>query len=180
MPRSLSVLVLLGLFTIGCPAAESNYNLGVEAWRAKQFAIARAHWEATLSEGGSDEAFNNLGYLLYHGEGGNSDKSRAIALWRKGAALGVSEAQLHLANAYQEGGGVPKNLTRAYAWYLCSIQTATKHSKHEPVELKILGRAERDLSKLLPRLSAFERSSGKRQAEELIGKYSTRLSTNEP
>jgi len=180
MFRSLIIAVCLSHLAANGLAAESNYNLGVEAWREKQFSTARKHWEATLSEGGQDEAFNNLGYLLYHGEGGSADKVRAVALWRKGAALGVSEAQLYLANAYKEGGGVPMNLARSYAWYLCAIQTAIKNSKVEPVELKIQRSAENDAEKLALRLSSADIASGRKQAEELIVKYSTRLSKNEP
>ena len=41
---------------------ESEYNLGVDAYKAKDYAAARQHWAKAVDEG-ELSAFNNLGYF---------------------------------------------------------------------------------------------------------------------
>ena len=156
-------------------ADESPYNKGVEAWRKQDYAEARVQWELSLAQGGPDEALNNLAFLLYHGLGGESNPDKAVELWRKGAALAVSEAQLHLGQAYASGKGVPRNLATAYAWYRCAIATAGKLSKDDKTEAEIEKDAVEMIEKLIPKLSESELKSGESQASILIAKYAERL-----
>src|SRR5438309_9817807 len=85
--RVLLLVAVVVASTAALGAEESAYEKGVDAWRAKNFAEARRQWELSVAQGGPDEALNNLGFLLYHGQGGPADQPRAVALWRKGAAL---------------------------------------------------------------------------------------------
>lgn len=95
-----SVLLVAFASTALADGKQSPYNAGVDAWKVKNFAEARRLWSSSLAEGGPDEALNNLGYLYYYGLGGEARRDKAVELWRKGAALGVSESQLHLGHAY--------------------------------------------------------------------------------
>ncbi|MBT9503751.1 MAG: sel1 repeat family protein [Burkholderiaceae bacterium] len=174
------LLIPLLVCSLGLPVAlaeETPYNKGVAAWRAKNFAEARKQWEQSLAEGGPDEALNNLAFLLYNGLGGEARPAKAVELWRKGAALAVSEAQLHLGQAYEAGVGVDRNLATAYAWYRCAIATAAKLSKKEPTEAEIENDAIAALAKLSPRLSVLERNAGEKLATTWISRYANRLST---
>jgi len=170
------LLISIAFGAAAAPAEETSYNKGVAAWREKNYAQARKHWEQSLAEGGPDEALNNLAFLLYNGMGGDKQRSRAVELWRKGAALSVSEAQLHLAQAYESGGGIDMNLAAAYGWYRCAIATASDLSSNDPTETEIKNEAIAAVGKLTPKLSSAERDKGEALAASWISRYSHRLS----
>lgn len=171
----LALAVCVVSFAASAVAEQSPYNKGVEAWRAKDYAEARRQWRISLSQGGPDEALNNLAYLLYHGLGGPQDRPRAVELWRKGAALAVSEAQFHLGNAYEQGAGVAKSLSQAYAWYKCSAATAGRLSRDDATEREIEAMANEAIAKLLPRLSPLDLAEGEARARDLVARYSVPL-----
>jgi TPR repeat protein len=58
-----------------------DYKLGVDAYRARDYAAARLHWQKTVDQENVD-AHNNLGYLLFNGLGGDKDRVRAVSLWQ--------------------------------------------------------------------------------------------------
>jgi TPR repeat protein len=60
---------------------QSEYDLGVEAFRAEDYVQARRHWQSCALEADAPpEAFNNLGYLLHEGLGGAADPEGGVAL----------------------------------------------------------------------------------------------------
>ena len=180
--RTIALLlsVTLGPAISHAGSGDLAYNNGVDAWRVKNYAEARLQWERSLAAGGPDEALNNLGYLLYHGQGGPVDRVRAVELWRKGAALGVSEAQFHLGEAHEAGGGVSRNAAVAYAWYRCAAKTAGRLSGADATELAIQSDALAALAKISPSLSSAQRVEGDRLAAEYFAKYGTRLTSGKP
>ena len=101
------IFTLVAAFTLlGCATqpTQSAYNLGVNAYQAKNYVVAREQWSKAI-EAGDTSALNNLGYLLYFGLGGTPDSTRAVALWKRAATAGHSEAQWHLGYAYETGNG---------------------------------------------------------------------------
>lgn len=176
----LPVIAVLLFTALSASADDAAYNKGVEAFRAKDFAEARRLWTQSIAEGGPDEAFNNLGFLLFQGMGGEADPDKAVALWRKGAALAVSESQLHLGQAYEDGKGVERNRVRALAWYLCALATAQRTSASDPVEASIAKRAQASEADLRPKLSDAEAADARRLAYSLITRYSRRLDVTKP
>jgi len=179
MSKSALALVLLvaaWMPTTPALAEESPYNKGVAAWRVQDYAEARKQWETSLAQGGPDEALNNLAFLLYNGLGGKAEPERAVELWRKGAALAVSEAQWHLGEAYEQGRGVARNRVTAYAWYLCAVATAEKLAAEDETEAAILEDASESRDHLAQHLAPMERASGERLAQELITRYAAPLS----
>ncbi|MBV8379943.1 MAG: sel1 repeat family protein [Paucibacter sp.] len=178
--RSLSAIVFFGVAATLAVADDSPYNKGVAAWKVQDYAEARKQWEKSLAEGGPDEALNNLAFLLFNGLGGDAEPSKAVELWRKGAALGVSEAQWHLGYALEEGRGIARDRTRALAWYLCAIASAKKQSASDPTERDIEQDAQDAESKLRSELSQAEVAEGNRIARQLISRYSSRLDTTQP
>lgn len=165
---ALAVAVLSGCATQS--VRESQYNLGVDAYKAKDYAAARQHWSRAI-DAGELSAFNNLGYLLYQGLGGPTDRRRAASLWQEAAFRGHSEAQWHLGQAYEEGGGVPRSVVEAYAWYRCAVASAEATSETEDVEAQILGDARKSLTDLLRNLPADQFGAAESLARRYIERY---------
>ena len=102
-------------FTPGAHA-QSSYELGVQAYQAKQYEQARSYWEAAAAEGNVSASFN-LGLLLSKGLGGPADPERAASLFRRAAESGLAIGQHNLALAYYTGKGVSRNNEQARIWW---------------------------------------------------------------
>lgn len=172
-----STLVVVSCLLIASPVcigAESDYNLGVQAYRTRNYPEAAAQWKKTVARGNVD-AMNDLGYLLYYGYGVTKDLDAAIDLWRAVSFAGHSEAQWHLANAYEIGVGVEKDLTKAFAWYRCSEESASTKVRRKvegfELEADILKDAADSVRQLRERLSASELARGEALANEYIARY---------
>jgi Sel1 repeat len=171
---SYTILVFTLVTLAGCaspPTEESFYNKGVNAYRTKDYAAARGHWSKAVEQGEAP-AMNNLGYLLFEGLGGQSDKDYALALWKRAALLGHSEAQWHLGDAYERGKGVQPDLKEAYAWYRCAISSAQAASSSNTTEAEILQDASKSLAKLLERLPTEQFAAAELLAKQYVSKYS--------
>jgi TPR repeat protein len=119
MLRPLVASSLLFACLLAQAAPDTAYNLGVDAYRVKDYTSARQHWAKAVEEG-ENFALNNLGFLLYEGLGGPPDQARAVELWSMAARRGNNESQWHLAQAFEKGKGVAQSLVDAYAWYRCA------------------------------------------------------------
>jgi TPR repeat protein len=172
--------LLVGLALTGCATpkaqSESEYNQGVAAYKAKDYAAARDHW-SKAAEQGELSAFNNLGYLLHSGLGGAAEQARAVSLWAKGASMGHSEAQWHLGQAYEEGKGVQPSLIEAYAWYRCAIESAEAASSDDQTEALIAKDAHQSLTQLLNRLPAEDLAEAESLAKRRIKEYAKKSAT---
>jgi len=150
------------------------YDLGVEAYRAEDYALARKHWAKAVEEG-ERRALNNLGYLLYYALGGPPDRPRAISLWRRGARLGHSEAQRHLGRAYEDGTDLSRNFVEAFAWYRCAIASAEAAPEHEKaLESSIAADATKSLESLKARLTPKQVELGESLARKHIERFARR------
>ncbi len=167
--RLLEVAALAGAIALPTLAAGGSlYNDGVEAYRAKNYQLARELWAKAVLDG-EPSARNNLGFLLYYGLGGEPDLARAIVLWKESATYGHSESQWHLGVAYEEGKGVDKNLVEAYAWYRFSIASAeAPREGDEKAEVEIATDAYQSLIKVLDKLPAADFDAARRQAKEYV------------
>jgi len=152
--------------------AETPYNLGVAAYKDKNYSEAAAQWTRSVASG-NVEAMNNLGYLLYYGHGVDVDTPRAVALWRVASYAGNSESQWHLGVAYETGIGAQQSLPKAYAWYRCAVENATNKARYATngSEAAILKHAEGSLDGLKDRLSASALETGQVLAAEYIARY---------
>ena len=173
MRTSLSA-IFLAASLLGCaspPASENSYNKGVAAYKVKDYESAREQW-GKASEEGYVSALNNLGYLLYYGLGGKADQVQAVALWKRGALLGHSEAQLHLGRAFENGEGISQDFVEAYAWYRCSVTNAEQAPEDEKkVEGQIAEDARKSLAGLLGKLSPDQLAAAERLAKRYIESY---------
>jgi hypothetical protein len=170
------VVSLCCLSVVSCAStpAETPYNLGVVAYKKRDYTEAAAQWSKAVDQKDT-EAMNNLGYLLYNGFGVAKDTDRAVKLWRVAAAAGDSESQWHLGRAYETGVGAERSLSIAYAWYQCAIETAsinaTAPTRNHTTEAEILKDARGSLDKMRDGLSASDLETGRALAAEYIAKY---------
>jgi tetratricopeptide (TPR) repeat protein len=170
------VVILCGLVVISCASvpAETPYNLGVAAYKKRNYSEAAAQWTKAVASGNT-EAMNNLGFLLYNGYGVDKDTDRAIKLWRIASEAGESESQWHLGRAYETGIGVERSPSKAYAWYVCAIQSASNNStaadKDHNTESEILKDAKGSFDKIKDGLSASDLEMGRTLAVEYIARY---------
>jgi TPR repeat protein len=170
--RSGIAVVILSI-CVACAAAapmpDTAYNRGVDAYRLKDYASARQHWAKAVEEG-ETSAFNNLGFLLYNGLGGEPDPARAVMLWKRAGELGHSEAQWHLAQALEVGKGTAASLIEAYAWYRCAIEDYLA-APQDDAESEIAQDARKSLIRILARLSIEQLSASEQLAREYVAKY---------
>ena len=150
----------------GCTAAtaqEDAYAAGTQAYRAKNYALAREQWERVVaSESEDPSAENNLGYLLYYGLGGVADQARALRLWYRASKAGHAEAQWHLGKAFEAGSAVSRSNVEAMAWYRCAIANAERRSKigNKALEETIAADARASLVKVRSKLTEEEIGQG--------------------
>jgi TPR repeat protein len=159
----------------GCaftPIAQTEYNMGVEAFRIHDYRSARHHWDAAVAQH-APHADNNLGFLLYRGLGGAADVPRAIALWTEAARAGEAEPQWHLGQAYEDGKGVERSVTEAYAWYRCALDTALDKAAPRDVDAQIATNANRSLAQLRPKLTPAQLEAGEALAQARMAAYAT-------
>lgn len=167
-------ILCLAMLT-GCafkPIEQTEYNMGVEAFRIQDYRGARQHWEAAVAQHDS-HADNNLGFLLYRGLGGAADVPRAIALWTEAAQAGEAEPQWHLGQAYEDGKGVERSVTEAYAWYRCALASAQTKAPQHDVDTQIAANATRSLAQLRPKLTPAQLEAGEALARERMAAYVT-------
>lgn len=173
---AVAIVILCSLVVLSCASvpAETPYNLGVAAYKKRNYSQAAAEWTKSVASGNT-EAMNNLGYLLYNGYGVGKDVDRAVKLWRVASEAGESESQLHLGRAYETGMGVERSLPKAYAWYLCAIQSASNNStaanKDHNTEVEILEDAKGSFDKMKGGLSPADLEMGRNLAAEYIARY---------
>lgn len=161
------ILAVLALLT-GCAATsnETEYNRGVESFRAKDYFNARLHWGVAAKQN-VRAAYNNLGYLLYFGLGGTAEPERAVSLWTVAAKNGDREAQWHLARAFEKGKGVNRDLVSAYAWYRCADANFTVAPLIDQADEEVVRDTKAAIARLVAKLSIDQ----VRESEVLARKY---------
>jgi len=119
---------------------KAQYNLAVEHWRGecvpKDLSKSRVLWRNTLSDE-SPESYNNLGFLLYYGYGGDEDHKEAIRLWKQGIEYGSLESMIHLANANLDGAFLKRNAREALVLATAGLQCARQLSSQPHVEMAL-------------------------------------------
>ena len=84
------------------------FYTGTDHYRNGRYSEAHAVWQdlAALPAVADEDrhlvtsAQNNLGYLLFNGQGVAKDRARALELWKSAAAMGHREAEYHLCHGY--------------------------------------------------------------------------------
>jgi TPR repeat protein len=131
---------------------ETVYNAGVDAYRAKRFALARALWRRA-ADLRVHRAESNLGFLLYYGYGGPADSGLAAEYWRRAMTAHDAEAHRHVAEAILQGDARLGSLVDAYG-HAIAARTLAKRAGQEGDE-----QVARDAQRLLDSLSTLLRPS---------------------
>ena len=114
--KPLGAIFLALLMTISSPVAAQDYEKGLAAYEAGDYATALQEW-TPLAEAGDADAQFSLGFMHYLGKGVPKDYANAGKWYRLAAVQGSANAQAHLAGMYGDGFGVPQDRVMAHMWY---------------------------------------------------------------
>ena len=115
MKRITTVLVTV-LSLAFTPVAGQDFQKGMAAYRAADYATALQEW-TPLAEAGDAQAQYNLGLMYRNGQGVLQDDAKAVRLYRLAAEQGYALAQSNLGHMYSNGSGVPQDYAEAVRWY---------------------------------------------------------------
>lgn len=93
-----------------------DFDAGLEAARAGDYATALAEWRP-LAEQGNANAQHNLGVMYDFGRGVPQDVAEAARWYRAAADQGNVQAQFNLGMMYDFGDGVSEDDAEAVRWY---------------------------------------------------------------
>jgi len=110
-------LVCLSLaLAAAAPSALADYEAGLAAARAGDYASALHEWRP-LAEAGNRDAQFNLGLIYENGLGVPADGAEAARWYRRAAEQEDRTAQAYLAEMYAKGLGIERNDIEALRWY---------------------------------------------------------------
>ena len=123
--RTITAALAFLLATAFLPAfadeAQDEYDLGVQAFDAKQYEAAAEHYRKA-AELGHSGGQNALGYCYYYGLGVERDYEKAVEWYRKAAEQGNRKAQYNMGVCCASGNGVIKDQVKAAEWYRKSAE----------------------------------------------------------
>lgn len=96
--------------------AWADYEAGIAAARAGDYATAVREWRP-LAEAGNRDAQFNLGLAYENGLGVPADARAAERWYRRAAEQEDRQAQAYLAEMYAKGLGIPRDDVEALHWY---------------------------------------------------------------
>jgi hypothetical protein len=96
--------------------ARADFEAGVAAARAGDYAAALRAWQP-LAESGNRDAQFNLGLLYENGLGVAKDGAQAAHWFRRAAEQDDRSAQAYLGEMYAQGLGVARDDIEALSWY---------------------------------------------------------------
>jgi TPR repeat protein len=114
--------LLLAAALCFCAAAlRADFEAGLRAYNAGDYATALKEWQPLADQGASHVAYN-LGLMYARGQGVTKDFTKAAEYYKKAAEQGVVEAEYNLGVLYSNGEGVPKDEAEAMKWFLKAAQ----------------------------------------------------------
>ncbi len=104
---------------------ECQFFLGTEAYSAKLYGVAAAHWQYVIDTeivyDGDDKfkakALGTVNFLRYYGLGVKQDRRKAVEGWKLSVKGGGLEARKHIGVAYSDINFEKRDLVKALAWY---------------------------------------------------------------
>ena len=148
----LSLAALLLPLAASGASPSAAYSRGVDAYQARDYARARIAFSAAVKQN-ETAAFNDLGFLMFYGMGGKKDTKGAVALWRKAASRGHTEAQRQLGSAYEAGEGTSRSLVQAYVWLTCSMRNGDAATEDREYQERLADAARKALAPVKAALS---------------------------
>jgi len=109
-------LLFAALVILALPARAADFEKGMAAAQAGDFATALAEWKP-LAEAGEARAQFNMAVLYDNGYGVEKDLTEAEKWFRLAAEQGLAMAQYNLGFMYAAGRGVERDVEEAAKWY---------------------------------------------------------------
>lgn len=109
-------LFLAAFVLLALPAHGADFEKGMAAAEAGDFATALAEW-APLAEEGDARAQFNMAVLYDNGYGVEKDLAEAAKWFRLAAEQGLAMAQFNLGYMYATGQGMERDIKEAAIWY---------------------------------------------------------------
>ena len=109
-------IALAFLMTLSLPVSAQDFQKGLAAYEAGDYASALKEWKP-LAEAGDAAVQLNLGYMYDNGRGVPQDYARAVRWYRLASEQGDADAQYNLGMMYQLGDGVLQDNVMAHMWY---------------------------------------------------------------
>tara|TARA_B110000261_G_scaffold103306_1_gene116087 strand:+ start:176 stop:664 length:489 start_codon:yes stop_codon:yes gene_type:complete len=123
---TLAVATVLSL--VFTTLSAQDYNKGVTAYKAGDYATALQEWKP-LAEQGNPSAQYKLGFMYKSGKGVPLDYIAAVRWYHLAAVQGNAFAQSNLGFMYRFAKGVPQDFVQAYMWYELADTNGHKNAK---------------------------------------------------
>ena len=122
-------LTLATLLILSCTTAwAADFDKGVAAYKAGDFATALAEWRP-LAEQGYAKAQSNLGLMYFNGEGAIKDYKEAVKWFRLAAEQGNVSAQTSLGLMHANGEGVIQDNVYAHMWWNIAAASGNENAR---------------------------------------------------
>jgi len=131
-------LLLILLLSLAAPAL-ADFEAGVAAARAGDYATALREWRPLAEQGHRDAQFN-LGLLYENGLGVPRDAAAAAAWYKMAAEQGDRDSAAYLGEMYAEGMGVARDDAEALRWYVQAAELGHSASQYNVGLFYALGR----------------------------------------
>lgn len=109
--------------------ARADYEAGLAAARAGDYATAVRAWRP-LAEAGNRDAQFNLGLAYENGLGVPADARAAERWYRRAAEQHDRQAQAYLAEMHAKGLGIPRDDSEALHWYRRAAERGHAESQY--------------------------------------------------
>ena len=109
-------VALAFLMTLSLPVSAQDFQKGLAAAQAGDYATALKEWTPLAISGDRNAQFN-LALMYYIGRGGPTDYAKAVGWSRLAAERGHVSAQSFLASMYKDGKGVLQDYVEAVKWW---------------------------------------------------------------
>ena len=129
MKRALLAFFGVIIWTVGAGLALADYDSGLRAYHADQFAVALKEFRV-LAEMGDAHAQYALGQMYFEGKGVPKNQVGALSWYRRAAEQGFGKAQYNLAIAYDFGNIVPQDYGMAALWYRKAAEQGDPRSQN--------------------------------------------------
>ena len=136
-------LALVAALTLTLTTAHAaDFNKGLEAARAGDFATAFVEFSELAEQGGAAAQYN-LGLMYDKGYGVTQDYAAAVKWYTLAAEQGDAEAQNNLAIMYNNGEGVLQDYALAHMWANIAAANGAEHgSKNRDIIAQKLSQTE--------------------------------------
>jgi hypothetical protein len=132
-------LALLLVALAAALPARADYEAGLAAARAGDYAKALREWRP-LAEGGNHDAQFNLGLAYENGLGVPADAAEAARWYRRAAEQDDPQAQAYLGEMYAKGLGVARDDVEAMRWYRSAAERGHAASQYNVGLFYAMGR----------------------------------------